>query len=180
MHLRAILTLAIASVTADASITRTFDFENLVSSLGRDNRGDYSSPLKIVDDGVSITVSHENGIVFLFNEKTNTSFVAQFGSRLLDAFNTIQGAADPGAFLLDFGEDGDWLVRQAFSGVGGTGTRARNLDGNFVDQRLTASLVGGCLAVLSVAGHIGCVFILLVDVVSECHWCRSRFKTTDS
>ncbi|MEO1617074.1 MAG: hypothetical protein AAFV88_14580 [Planctomycetota bacterium] len=123
-----------AAVSVHAEIRTVFDFES-VSIPSGESRVDFSAPLVLDQDGIEMTISHENGIVFSVNERTGDLFRAQFDRQALSAFNGVNGVADPGAFLLDFdrvldsitvemgdiGGDEDALVLEAYDAAGGTG-----------------------------------------------------------
>lgn len=132
----ALFTLFNISIFAHAAVTGTFDFEDVAPSQGVNNRVDFTGPLTLTNNGFSMTIRHENEIVFSFNERIGVNIVAQFGSRMLSAFNGNAGGENPGAFLLDFdqpltsvivemgdiGQDADNLLLQAYSDINGTGT----------------------------------------------------------
>ncbi|MEM6689036.1 MAG: hypothetical protein AAF664_06390 [Planctomycetota bacterium] len=119
-----------------ASTTAIFDFEDAEPAPMGTNVSLFSSPTTLANSGVSMTISHETSVPFAFSEQTGTLFEARFGTRSLTMFNGINGAADPGALILDFdsaltsamvdmgdfGQDADNLLLQAFSGPSASGT----------------------------------------------------------
>ncbi|MEO1529136.1 MAG: hypothetical protein AAFX06_27260 [Planctomycetota bacterium] len=122
-------------VYSDASTSTVFDFESIAVPQGSP-RVNFTNPLTITQDGFSMTISHENDVVFSVNALEGVPlFNAQFESQALSAFNGLNGATMEGAFILDFdqtlngiavemgdfGDEIDDLVLQAFDGIGGTG-----------------------------------------------------------
>lgn len=118
-----------------AEISTVYDFESIDVPAG-EPRVNFDAPLSITQDGLTMTISHENDIPFSINVQTGTPlFNAQFDLQALSAFNGLNGAADPGAFILDFdrtlksitvemgdfGADLDNLLLQAFDEAGANG-----------------------------------------------------------
>lgn len=122
---------------ADAATTVVFDFES-IAIPGGGNQLDYLGPQVFVQDGLSMTVTHENNLRYALNRRTQPAFVAEFGNQAISAFTGPEGDTrfDPGAFFLDFsapldsvmvsmgdfGVEADNLSLQAYSGPAGTGT----------------------------------------------------------
>ena len=118
-----------------AELSTVYDFESIDVPAG-EPRVNFDTPLAISQDGLTMTISHESDIPFSINVQTGTPlFNAQFDLQALSAFNGLNGAADPGAFILDFdrtltsitvemgdfGADFDNLLLQAFDGAGAEG-----------------------------------------------------------
>jgi hypothetical protein len=120
---------------ASAATTTTFDFESFVIEPGND-KVTFPEPFTIIQDGIEMTISHENNILMSINTSSNPLFIARYGTRSLSPFNGVGGANLPGAYVLDFaqslndlsvdmgdfGQDADNLLLEAYSGVGATGT----------------------------------------------------------
>lgn len=119
-----------------ASQTIVFDFESI--DLGGDGNFPTSGPAILTDQGLTMTITHENDLGFAFNRRSGVLFTSSFGFQAFSAFgdSTGQTRFDSGAFILDFdsaidsisvdmgdfGVEQDDLLIQGFSGQGASGT----------------------------------------------------------
>ncbi|WP_149499233.1 hypothetical protein [Roseiconus lacunae] len=128
----------VCSTHVSAAPTVVFDFETPeLPGTGNINVPTFG-PVSFTEQGVTMTITHENDVEFAYNRRTSTAFTSRFGFQAFSAFGDSGGSSrfDPGAFLLDFdtvitsisvdmgdfGVEADDLLVEAYSGLGATGT----------------------------------------------------------